>query len=709
MKHLLLLLLTLFVLSTPTEAFSQFPDLEFSIENTVAQTSSTADVSFYAGTNWQNITSFSGTVTFDTTKITWNSMSFWGLSNPGGATFNYLGGGVMTFTWTSLITIGPTLSPGATIFTLRFNTVGSPGDVSPVNFLSSPQVAAWQNGFGWSGNNFLQSNGSVTLTCGVPVTAFTSTGSNYTYAFAETGSGATSYFWDFGDGNTSTIASPSHTYAALGSYTVCLVTTNVCGSDSSCGSVSVTCPLPGVAFSESISGLTTTFSDQTTNSPTAWFWDFGDGNTSTQQNPIHAYSSYNSYLVCLTTTNACGIDSACGTVNVICPVPVATYSQSATNLLVQFTDQTTNAPTSWLWDFGDGNVSTQQNPNHAYAAPGNYLVCLSVASTCGSDSVCTTVTASCPAPSTAFSQTSAALQVQFVDMTTGGAAFWLWDFGDGNTSSLQNPLHTYASAGSYTVCLVTTSICGSDSSCSAVIVLCPPPVATFSETSSGLAVQFSDLTTNTPTTWLWDFGDGNTSTMQNPSHTYASAGSYLTCLTVVSACGSDSTCSSVTVSCPAPGPAYSHTATLLVVQFTDLSTNTPTGWAWDFGDGNTSTQQSPTHTYATAGSYSVCLTASSACGSDSSCSNVPVIEVGTADPLSYNLDVYPNPATDVAWVRWQSDEEMQVQILDLRGGILGSYQGAGKIKLETAELAAGLYFVTIKTASAIFVRKLVLR
>jgi len=706
MKYLFSLIVLLVFASFNTTQGQVYPDLEFSIENTIAQTSSTADVSFFAGTNWQNITSFSGTVTFDTTKITWNSMSFWGLSNPGGANFTYLGGGVLSFTWTSLITIGPTLSPGSTIFTLTFNTVGSPGDVSPVTFSGSPQPAAWQNGFGWSGNNFLQSNGSVTLTCGVPVPAFTSTATNYSYNFTHTGTGASSYLWDFGDGNTSTAVNPTHTYTTTGQYTVCLTTVNSCGADSTCQVLNVACPLPVTAFTDTVNGLTANFSDQTANAPTLWFWDFGDGNTSTQQNPSHAYANYGSYTVCLTTSNACGTDSSCATVNVICPVPVATFADTATNLQVLFVDQSTNSPTSWFWDFGDGNTSTQQSPTHAYAAPGNYLVCLTVSSACGTDSSCSSISVTCPAPSTAFTHTVNALQVQYVDQTTGGAAFWLWDFGDGNTSSLQNPQHVYASPGTYTVCLTTTSLCGSDSSCASVTVVCPSPDVAFSESSTGLQVQFTDATTNTPTAWIWDFGDGNTSTQQNPTHTYAVPGSYLVCLTATNACGTDSACSSLTVSCPAPVSDFTQVNTNLVVQFTDQSTNGPTAWAWDFGDGNTSTQQNPSNTYPSDGVYNVCLVATSNCGSDSFCTDVDVIVANIADPLSISYVVYPSPTSGLAWVQGPKDENLEIQLYDLQGSLMNLYAGVELVTIETETLSHGLYIIVINSPRGKFVRKL---
>jgi len=157
-----------------------------------------------------------------------------------------------------------------------------------------------------------------------------------------------------------------------------------------------------------------------------------------------------------------------------------------------------------------------------------------------------------------------------------------------------------------------------------------PPVAAFSGTpTSGyapLTVTFTDASTNNPTSWAWTFGDGGTSTLKNPSHTYTTAGTYTVVLTAANAYGSDSETKTnyITVTAPPTDPpvaAFSGTPTSgtipLTVVFTDASTNSPTSWAWTFGDGGTSALQNPSHTYTTAGTYTVVLTATNAYGSDS--------------------------------------------------------------------------------------------
>jgi len=156
-----------------------------------------------------------------------------------------------------------------------------------------------------------------------------------------------------------------------------------------------------------------------------------------------------------------------------------------------------------------------------------------------------------------------------------------------------------------------------------------PPVANFSGTpTSGqapLTVQFTDQSTNNPTSWSWTFGDGGTSSAQNPSHTYSSAGSYTVTLTATNAYGSDQNVKTnyITVTAPPTNPPVANFSGIptigtapLAVQFTDQSSNNPTSWSWTFGDGGTSSAQNPSHTYSSAGSYTVSLTATNAYGSD---------------------------------------------------------------------------------------------
>jgi len=163
------------------------------------------------------------------------------------------------------------------------------------------------------------------------------------------------------------------------------------------------CQVPVAEFSANpTSGyapLTVIFTDQTTNNPTSWSWNFGDSGTSTLQNPSHQYTTPGTYTVSLTATNTCGNDpeTKTGYITVnVCPLPVASFSaapnQGCAPLTVSFTDSSTNNPSTWSWDFGDGGTSDLQNPTHEYTSPNTYTVTLTAGNFCGSDNETTQVT-----------------------------------------------------------------------------------------------------------------------------------------------------------------------------------------------------------------------------------------------------------------------------------------------------------------------------
>ena len=174
------------------------------------------------------------------------------------------------------------------------------------------------------------------------------------------------------------------------------------------------------------------------------------------------------------------------------------------------------------------------------------------------------------------------------------------------------------------------------------------PTSNFTFSVTDLSVDFTDTSTESPTSWAWDFDDGNSSTQQNPSHTFAAADTYNVCLTASNSNGTGTqSCKNVNVTDPAPTPTpvsnFTFSVTDLSVDFTDTSTENPTSWAWDFDDGNNSTQQNPSHTFAAADTYNVCLTATNVNGTGTqSCQNVTV----SAGHSSNNKPPAPSPDRD---------------------------------------------------------------
>ena len=392
--------------------------------------------------------------------------------------------------------------------------------------------------------------------------------------------------------------------------------------------------------------LSIQFMDSSLNSPTGWTWLFGDGGTSYVQNPVHTYTTTGTYTVTLIAKNADGSDTLTKTGYITAlkqaSVPAVSFITNVTGgtapLPVQFIDSSTNSPTSWVWSFGDGETSTLPNPVHTYITDGSYTVTLTATNSAGSNTVSRsgyiTVNKATDPPTAVFKSTKTSgippLDVQFMDASTNSPSSWTWSFGDGGTSTLPNPTHTYTAPGSYTVTLTATNSMGSNtiSQSGYITVNAVIPAAAFTSnvTSGGkpLVVQFTDISNNTPTGWYWTFGDGGTSTLQNPVYTYTALGSYAVSLGASNSAGSNTTTKTayITVNNLATPPVASFTANIqsgtapLTVQFTDTSTNSPNGWQWAFGDGIQSTERNPAHTYTQGGTYTVSLTAVNSGGSN---------------------------------------------------------------------------------------------
>jgi PKD repeat protein len=302
------------------------------------------------------------------------------------------------------------------------------------------------------------------------------------------------------------------------------------------------------------------------------------------------------------------------------PLPVANFTVSMNGLTALFADASTGSPTTYAWDFGDAQTSSERNPSHTYRNAATYPVMLVVTNDAGQSSKSQFVTVSLGTPPVAsFESTVIGLQVNFVD-TSVGATSWQWSFGDGNNANVRNPIHTYAAPGVYTVTLAASNAAGS-SSVNKVVTLGTgkPPKAAFTFAATGSQVNFVDASTESPATWLWSFGDSGTSTARNPIHIYTTSGAFTVTLTVSNNFGSDSTSQVVSI---APGQppksAFTYKANGLTVNFADASTGGAATWNWSFGDTTQSTQQNPVHTYSSFGNYTVSLQVSNAAGSNSS-------------------------------------------------------------------------------------------
>lgn len=313
----------------------------------------------------------------------------------------------------------------------------------------------------------------------------------------------TDYAWDFNnDGTTDSIfANPSFTYAAAGTYTVKLMVTGPGGSDSDTKTnyISVTSPVkPVAAFTgtptSGYAPLTVQFTDQSSNTPTSWKWEYRKGSGgwaqfSTEQNPSYLFSATGTYSIRMTATNAAGSNTKTKTNYITVtslPAPVAEFSLTPTSgtapLTIQFTDESTNNPTSWKWEYRKltgswTQFSTEQNPAYTFPDAGIYSIRLTATNPGGSDtetkSFCFTVLP--PRPIAIFTQDKylgrAPLTVQFTDRSLNEPSRWDWQFGDGGTSTEQNPRHIYTRSGVHIVREEVANDAGSDTAYSVVIVL----------------------------------------------------------------------------------------------------------------------------------------------------------------------------------------------------------------------------------------------
>jgi PKD repeat protein len=307
----------------------------------------------------------------------------------------------------------------------------------------------------------------------------------FTDASSDSDGSLTAWTWRFGDGSTSEERAPSHTYAASGTYTARLTVTDDEGAtDESSDDVTVSTPSdppsnqpPRADFEIDCEDLTCTFADASEDedgSVESWQWDFGDGAGSSQRNPSHTYGSPGRYDVVLTVTDDDGVeDIRARTAEPDAPPnepPQAEFEIDCQDLRCTFVDRSTDddgSLVSWQWDFGDGATSSERNPSHIYAAPGQFAVLLVATDDDGAaDTRIHTVNPEAPPPPEPNRRPDADFDVDCDDLTCtftdesededGVIVGWLWSFGDKATSNEQNPVHTYSEEGRYDVLLTVT-------------------------------------------------------------------------------------------------------------------------------------------------------------------------------------------------------------------------------------------------------------
>ncbi|MDQ1251876.1 MAG: hypothetical protein QG646_987, partial [Euryarchaeota archaeon] len=394
--------------------------------------------------------------------------------------------------------------------------------------------------------------------------------------FNDTSKYATGWSWTFGDGGTSTEQNPVHNYSKAGTYNVTLKASNENGSSSSTTTI-LAKQLPEASFRTNISlgnaPLSVQFND-TSKYATNWNWVFGNGDTSTEQNPVYTYLQAGNYTVTLEAINENGSSSST-TLILAKLLPKANFSMNATNgnppLTIQFNDSS-NYATSWSWVFGDGGASTEQNPVHTFLKTGNYTVTLKASNENGSSSFNTTVLAK-QLPTADFktnvTKGNVPLYVQFTDLSLN-AESRSWDFtSDGTVDSGDlNPVYTYSTSGTYNITLTVRNANGTASKNTTITVVqatSTTTTTTTSTSSSSSGSGGSSGTTKTTSTSKSKSKSSGTST-QSVSLTQNSTNNSTNITNITNATNATNVSQNTTDSKKSPGfEMFFGTVSLLVV------------------------------------------------------------------------------------------------------------------------------------------------
>ncbi|KIC95541.1 T9SS C-terminal target domain-containing protein [Flavihumibacter solisilvae] len=489
----------------------------------------------------------------------------------------------------------------------------------------------------------------------------------------------TAWSWDLGNGQLSTARNPTVTYRIPGTYTVTLVATNASGSRREIKKDYIhVYPNASVNFTASTNlacrPATITFTDRSTidgASITSWNWDFGDGTTSTERNPTRTFDNIGYYNITLTVTTSNGCTATAPKTRFIRVIGGVTpnFDFSKTGnceapVNINFINQTSGpGDINYQWTFGNGSSSADKDPTTTYSTFGTYNVKLVTISSYGCrDSITKAITVNsnntgftlptdnlCPGKEWTFTNTGTPIPVSS-----------LWDFGDGTTSTDINPVKSYLVPGTYTV-TVTNQFADCSSTFSKDITVSNPVPPDFTATDTigctgGLTTTFQDLTGDA-TEWQWDFGDGTSSTEQNPAHTYAAEGEYNVTLTVSRANGCPATITkNAFVRIQAPGaitvrglPARNCAPLTINPSITLEAIDTIASIEWDLGAGGTATGNNPSFTFNSPGTYDarIRITTTSGCVKDTLIRDA--VKIGTKPAVDFSFTTASTCASDTVY------------------------------------------------------------
>ena len=480
---------------------------------------------------------------------------------------------------------------------------------------------------------------------------------NSPQVFTNTSLNSTTPYWIFENVNTSSDLNPIYTFSSIGLFPVKLIETTIYGCKDSITQIVEVREPPVSNFSissDSICGpATISFTNNSTGLFNSFSWDFGNNTFSSLMNPSPVVYQQGTiqdttYFITLNVTNFCGNSSQIIPLKVM-PSPKSIFGthidSGCSPLLINFTNNSLGLPDITTWNYGDGSssINFNQNSTHTYTTSTNdttFVIQLIATNECGTDTSEYSILVH-PNTVNAFFNTNqvsgcSPLSVDFTNFSTNNI-FYNWDFGDGNNSTLLNPSHTF-SPGNYTVALYINNGCSYDT---AYVDITAFPIQNldFTYAPDSICINkpfiFTNLSTNLASS-TWDFGDGNTSILTNPSHSYSASGTYIVNLVGISSTNGCISQISHEVKVKST-PISNFTTSLnngcipLPISFNSSSINSDFEY-WDFGDGNTSNTINPIHIYNTAGTYSI--------------KQVSVNLNGCRDSISHLIIAHPLPISN---------------------------------------------------------------
>lgn len=406
---------------------------------------------------------------------------------------------------------------------------------------------------------------------------------------------------------------------------VCLLTTSGLPTSVVAQTISAT-----FSTSQSIgcSPLVVNFSNTSTGAQ-SYFWDFGNGNTSTLANPVNIYTTSGDYTVSLIAFSNGQSDTLIQPYLIhveATPTTSFTYSGSTcTNDSISFLNTTTGA-SAYLWDFGDGTMSSQTQPKHAYPTSGNYQVTVLATSASGCSQVASLSAPlqvhTAPNPQISVDTTASCFPNHIFQIEAQDTSITNWQWQVANTPITGNQLinHNFGVPGQHQIHLTASNAFGCSRSDSLTVDVYPSfqPTVSFSDSVGCVPFTTSFSHQNVASAWF-DFGDGTTSNLPEPSKSYSTSGSYSVSLLLTDSnqCQFADTINTVFQAIPSPVANFGLSAgsgcSPLNVQFTDSSLNA-NSWSWNFGGTSVATTQNSSHVFTNAGAHTVTLVVESSNG-----------------------------------------------------------------------------------------------